>query len=82
MSVQKMVCSLKDVVKTHFVRDRIQSNNVLDLSLCHKLISSNTVVGDNINIMKTTFELNFDFYQAFKQYGFTKIWKQLEKLPV
>ena len=23
-----------------------------------------TVVGDNINIMKTTFELNFDFYQA------------------
>ena len=25
----------------------------------------NTVIGDNINIMKTTFELNFDFYQAF-----------------
>ena len=25
-----------------------------------------TVVGDNINIMKTTFELNFNFYQAFK----------------
>ena len=36
----------------------------------------NTVVGDNINIMKTTFELNFDFYQAFKQHGYTKIWKQ------
>ena len=35
-----------------------------------------TVVGDNINIMKTTFELNFDFYQAFKQHGNTKIWKQ------
>ena len=37
-----------------------------------------TVVGDNINIIKTTFELNFDFYQAFKQYGYTKIWKQRE----
>ena len=35
-----------------------------------------TVVGDNINIM--TFELNFDFYQAFKQHGYTKIWKQKE----
>ena len=38
----------------------------------------NTVVGDNINIMKTTFELNFGFYQAFKQQGYTKIWKQRE----
>ena len=37
-----------------------------------------TVVGDNINIMKMTFELNFDFYQAFKQHGYTKIWKQRE----
>ena len=37
-----------------------------------------TVVGDNINIMKTTFELNFDFYQAFKQHGNTKIQKQRE----
>ena len=32
-----------------------------------------TVVGDNINIMKTIFELNFDLYQAFKQHGYTKI---------
>ena len=32
-----------------------------------------TVVGDNINIMKTTFELNFDFYQAFKQHGYTNM---------
>ena len=38
----------------------------------------NTVVGDNINIMKTTFELNFNIYQAFKQQGYTKIWKQRE----
>ena len=35
-----------------------------------------TVVGDNINIMKTTFELNFDLYQAFKQHVNTKVWKQ------
>ena len=35
-----------------------------------------TVVDDNINIMKTTFELNFDFYQTLKQHGYTKIWKQ------
>ena len=37
-----------------------------------------TVVGDNINIMKKTFELNFNFYQGFKQQGYTKIWKQRE----
>ena len=36
------------------------------------------MLGDNINIIKTTFELNLDFYQAFKQYGYTKIWKQRE----
>ena len=35
-----------------------------------------TVVGNNINIMKTTLELKFDFYQAFKQHGYTKIWKE------
>ena len=40
--------------------------------------SQYTVVGDNINIMKTTFEFNFDLYQAFKQHGYTKIWKQRE----
>ena len=40
-----------------------------------------TVVGDNTNIMKTTFDLNFDLFQAFKQHGYTKngnktvIWK-------
>ena len=36
------------------------------------------MVGENINIMKTTFYLNFDFYQAFKQHGYTKTWKQRE----
>ena len=40
------------------------------------IFSYYTVVGDNINIMKTTFELNFDFYQTFKQHGYTKIWKK------
>ena len=38
----------------------------------------NTVYGDNINIMKTIFELNFNFYQAFRQQGYTKILKQRE----
>ena len=37
-----------------------------------------TVVGDTINIMKTTFDLNFDLFQAFKQHGYTQIWKQRE----
>ncbi len=36
------------------------------------------MVGDNINKMKTTFDLNFDLYQAFKQHGYTKMWKQRE----
>ena len=37
-----------------------------------------TVVGENINILKTTFDLNFYFYQPFKQHGYTKKWKQRE----
>ena len=41
-------------------------------------VKSSTVFGDNINIMKTTFELHFNFYQAFKQQEYTKIWKQRE----
>ena len=36
------------------------------------------MVGDYINIMKTTFDLNIDLYQAFKQHGYTKTWKQRE----
>ena len=35
-------------------------------------MSQYTVVGKNINIMKTTFDLNFDCYQAFKQHGYTQ----------
>ena len=31
-----------------------------------------TVVGENINIMKTTFDSNFDLFQAFKQHGYTQ----------
>ena len=36
------------------------------------------MVGDDINIILTTFESNFDFYESFKQHGYTKIWKQRE----
>ena len=28
--------------------------------------------------MKTTFDLNFDLYQAFNQYSYTKTWRQRE----
>ena len=28
--------------------------------------------------MKMTFDFNFDLYQAFKQHGYTKTWKQKE----
>ena len=37
-----------------------------------------TVVCENIDIMKTTFDLNLNFYQAFKQHGYTRKWKQRE----
>ena len=30
------------------------------------------MVGDYINTIKTTFDLNFDLYQAFKQHRYTK----------
>ena len=36
------------------------------------------MVGDFINIIKTTFDFNFDLYSAFKQHGYTKTWKQRE----
>ena len=39
-----------------------------------------TVVGDNINIMKTTLELNFDL-QLFKQHGYIKLGNK-EKLSI
>ena len=38
----------------------------------------NTVVSDIINIIKTTFDFNFDLYPAFKQHGYTKTYKQRE----
>jgi len=34
-----------------------------------------TVVVLYINAMKKTFGVNFNFYQAFKQHGYTKKWK-------
>ena len=34
-------------------------------------LSCTTVVVVNITTMKTTFKFNFDFYQAFKQHGYT-----------
>ena len=40
-----------------------------------------TVVGDNVNIMKTTLELNFVLYPAFKQHGYTKYGNK-EKLSI
>ena len=38
----------------------------------------NTVEGDYINIIKTTSDFNFDLFQAFKQHGYSKSWKQRE----
>jgi len=42
------------------------------LRLLNISVTSPTVVGDYINILKTTFDFNFDLYQAFKQHGYTK----------
>ena len=44
------------------------------------LVCFHTVVGDYINIMKTTFDFNYDLCQAFNQHGYTKTWKQREAL--
>ena len=41
-----------------------------------------TVVGDYINIMKTTFDFNYDSYQAFKKHGYTKKHENIEKLVI
>ena len=45
------------------------------------IVCCNTVVGDNINIMKTTFDLNFDFYQALKSMD-TQKYGNKEKLSI
>ena len=37
-----------------------------------------TVVGDYINTMMTTFDFDFDLYQAIKLHEYTNIWKQSE----
>ena len=42
------------------------------------MLNFSTVVGDNVNILKTTLESNFDLYLVFKQHGYSKIWKQRE----
>ena len=34
------------------------------------------MVGDYFNIMKTTFDFNFNLYQDIKQQGYTKTWNQ------
>ena len=34
-------------------------------------ISVDAVVGDYINTMKTTSNFNFNWYQTFKQHGYT-----------
>ena len=42
------------------------------------VVNLETVVGDFINIMKKTFDFNFDLYSAFIQHGYTKTWEQRE----
>ena len=42
------------------------------------VVNLETVVGDFINIMKTTFDFNFDLYKALKQHGYTKTSNQRE----
>ena len=37
-----------------------------------------TVVGENINIMRTTLDFNLDLYLALKQHGYSKTLKQRE----
>ena len=54
----------------------VRSKNILFLFTSQHCLC--TVVGDYINKMKTTFDLNFDLHQAFKQHGYTKIWEQRE----
>ena len=37
-----------------------------------------TMVGNYINTMNSTFNLNFNVYQTLKQHGYIKAWKQRE----
>ena len=48
---------------------------------CAILCNYATVVGDNINIMKTTLELNLDFYQALNTMD-TQEYGNKEKLSI
>ena len=48
---------------------KYQEINAFCNNFFHK---KHTVEGNYINAMKTTFDLNFDLYQAVKQHGYTK----------
>ena len=68
----------KDTILCNGIYYSLVSRKKLTILGCKVNFSSSTVVGDNINIIKTTFELNLNFYQAFKLQGYTKIWKRRE----
>ena len=43
----------------------------LRICICPSIsINSSTLVGDYIKTKKTTFDLNFDLYEAVKQHGY------------
>ena len=74
--------SLKHWKKIHQLTNCSQSKqNKIKLSLIIEAsvskIPTNTVVADYININKA-FDLNSNLYQAFKEHGYTKMWKQRE----
>ena len=72
---------LRDFINEYFMLE-ILYFNILSLYILRFplwiIFRITTVVGEFINIIKTTLEFNFDLYQAFKQHGFTKTWKQRE----
>ena len=66
----------KNRIRNKFVSILI-SSDVLEMRELQKnrrsprTLQESTVVGDYINTMKTTFDFNFDLYQAFKHRGYT-----------
>ena len=52
-----------------FFRTKVFKKNFLSFHLVCLNVKLYTVVGDNINTMKTTFNLNFVSYEAFIQHG-------------
>ena len=73
--------NLKEKVKNSIKKERCFLIHISAILCKTGNFGPSTVVGDSINIMKTTLELNFDFYQALNSMD-TQKYENKDKLSI